>query len=792
MANRHLLLMILLDAFRPDYLPRTRWLAQWAHKCLRGSLREPFGFSPRASYFGGLKPSEAKFTHLFCYDPADSPFGIARGLSWIEEKAPTLVSPARAWLTHVGRERVPPFAAAYLSTFEIPIRFLPFFSPTEKYAPWDPKVGYNSLFLQLTAHGLPWMECSWPLSTQLPRGDDAAIVDYVIRQLRPEHRLAYVHLQQLDALGHVHGPGSLEVQRGLEEIDRLVRRLVEHCQRLFDVVDVMIWGDHGMVTVVHSIDLWSILEKSGLRFGHDFVYFLDSTMARFWFHTNAARKKVIELLAPLREGFILQQEHWEKFHIAGCDWRNGELIFLLHPGIVIAPNFFQRADQTVRGMHGYDPNCPDNLGIFLLYSDTVSPGEIPPLDAWQIYFTALELLQLPGPRDLSALHIQRLPERGRYTQAQLPHADAVIQQHLDFTAAEIKRAWPGMTTLLLVGGFGRGEGGVYQDETGQIRPVNDFDLIALGEQIPQYGFKALGQELAKQIGIDYVDILALEAYQPPQASPSLLDFDVVYGSQLLEGSPEILTRLPKYAPAQIPLSEGVKLLFNRVAGLMIGLKNFSKHRKPDELQRRFLSNQIIKALIAIGDWYLLKWGDYNTLYAIRRERFALLATASGVPSALIERVHQAYLWKIAPEYDQITLEDWLFPTKTWLLETLVHAIGTLTHSRPSDLLDALTIYHEARRSKEDNWECLQRCSDRQWALPQEVFSAGTIGIRPTIYGALALLLAALKPDTVDSFYVRESKRWLSRLVLLPSWEYDCEGWEVCREKAVGLWEELCH
>ncbi|MEM4283842.1 MAG: alkaline phosphatase family protein [Candidatus Caldarchaeum sp.] len=789
MACNRLLLMILLDAFRPDYVARTRWLARWAQRCLRGSLREPFGFSPRPSYFGGLRPEEARFTHLFYYDPHGSPFGVASGLEWIEEKAPSLIHQAREWITQVARERVPSFTAAYLSTLEIPIRLLPFFAPAERYAPWDPKVGYNSLFRQLEAKGLLWLECSWPLSTRLPRSDDTGIVDHVLRQLRPEHRLAYVHLQQLDALGHIYGPGSFEVQRGIEEIDRLVRRLIEHCQKLFNKVDVLIWGDHGMVRVVHSIDVWKLLDESGLRLGDDFVYFLDSTMARFWFPRRSAQDKILELLTPLREGVVLQQEDLKRLHIAQCDPRNGELIFLLHPGVVIVPNFFQRSSHLVKGMHGYDPECPDNMGIFLLYTDDMSPGEIPPIDAWQIYFTALELLQLPGPREHSALHMERLPQRGRYTQTLLPHADTVIERHLDLIATEIQKACPDMTALLLVGGFGRGEGGVYQDEDGQIRPVNDFDLIALGTQS---NLKPFGQALAAHIGIDYVDIVTLKAYQPSESSPSLFDFDCVYGSQLLWGSPETLAWLPKYAPAQIPLAEGVKLLFNRIAGLLIGLKDFGKHKSLNEAQRKFLSNQIIKALIAIGDWYLLEWADYNTLYALRRERFASLASAYGLPSGSIEHVQQAYSFKIAPDYSKIQIDEWLYQTKTWILDTLIHAVGVMTHSEPSNLIEAMTIYHDARKSKEDNLECLQRSTGKSWANSQEIFTEGVIGIRPTLYVALALLLAALQPDTVDSFYLTEGSRWLSRLITLPPWHLDSEGWEVCRTHAVALWEELCH
>ena len=55
-----LTLLVLVDAFRRDYLERTSFIHRLAAGSAVGSLREDFGFVPRAAYFGGLTPSRVE------------------------------------------------------------------------------------------------------------------------------------------------------------------------------------------------------------------------------------------------------------------------------------------------------------------------------------------------------------------------------------------------------------------------------------------------------------------------------------------------------------------------------------------------------------------------------------------------------------------------------------------------------------------------------------------------------------------------------------------------------------
>lgn len=84
----------------------------------------------------------------------------------------------------------------------------------------------------------------------------------------PGRALCYGYHADLDALGHVHGPGSLAWRMELAQVDRLAQRLVENLPA--DTV-LAITGDHGMVHVerLHDADTDRDLQRGVLLLGGD-------------------------------------------------------------------------------------------------------------------------------------------------------------------------------------------------------------------------------------------------------------------------------------------------------------------------------------------------------------------------------------------------------------------------------------------------------------------------------------------------------------------------------------------
>lgn len=84
----------------------------------------------------------------------------------------------------------------------------------------------------------------------------------------PDRALCYGYHADLDALGHVYGPGSLAWRMELAQVDRLAQRIVENLPS--DTV-LAITGDHGMVHVERTYDADSDadLQRGVLLLGGD-------------------------------------------------------------------------------------------------------------------------------------------------------------------------------------------------------------------------------------------------------------------------------------------------------------------------------------------------------------------------------------------------------------------------------------------------------------------------------------------------------------------------------------------
>jgi len=786
-----LTLVVLVDALRHDYVRRMPFLRAVEACAASGRLREDFGFLPRAAYFGGLSTAECRFTNMYAFDPARSPFGIARGVARsplegdVEER-----SQVRQWLEQHARQRVPPFAASYLSTIEIPLELLPDFALVEQHAPWDPRVGYRSLFMELQDRGDEWFACGWPETNTLLDHSDRGLVTETLAHVRPPCRFAYLHLQELDAIGHAHGPESAELHRALAHTDALLAELIDQLERRFDEVDIVLFGDHGMVPVTGTTDVWSALTAAPIDLSRDISFFLDSTMARFWFKNRCARRHVVDALSSLA-GRVLDDRDLERLDLARCDRRNGELYFLAHPGVLILPNFFQRSGRPVKGMHGYDPDCPDNQGYFLSRIGGNGLAEVAGVVSPRaVYERARVSLGLAAPTATRAVATSR--ESRVFTQHPDPAAHAMIERHMAEVVDAARAAVPGVTAVILAGSFGRGEGGVMTAEDGTYRPVNDYDLLLVAPDVNGAGLASLGQALAGRFGIDYVHF----SWWPrvdPSTPLTLAHFDVREGHHVLWGPPDALSALPAYAATDVHPIEAVLLLMNRMAGLLTGLRGpFTAPSPLGAEERRYLRNQTMKALMALGDAPLILHGAYACSYRTRLERLTWLAPGLGLDADRLAAIQDAYAFKLHPTRAQSgDLLDLAARASKWLLDAFIDATARVVPGRVAGAPDAARAYYDLMTSNSgvisaDNVWCLDALA--RAAVPARQEPSGSI--RQSIYAALPLLLAASHGDGL-AFDAA-----LDRLdhCLMPPWPtgLTAANWDAARQRTAHAWLTLVH
>jgi len=153
----------------------------------------------------------------------------------------------------------------------------------------------------------------------------------VMRHFAKKDWVEFVYIGELDELGHMYGPESIEIKEMVREIDDRVRGME------FD----LIFSDHGMVEVDRVVEV-PVTDDC----------FIDSDMARYW--GSAEDLKVVRESLPLGDGQILE---WE-------DTRFGDLIFMANTGVLIYPNFFN--DRIVKGMHGYDAKDDEMRAFYVL------------------------------------------------------------------------------------------------------------------------------------------------------------------------------------------------------------------------------------------------------------------------------------------------------------------------------------------------------------------------------------------------------------------------------------------
>lgn len=358
---------------------RTPYLFNLARRGSFGRLETLLAFiGVNVTPFSGVYPEIHDKWTQFYYDPSHSPF------KWISTLAPVLslfeMPPIRPML-RLGLSGVT-WAQRYFKgkrrpekIYEIPLKLLKYFN----IAMEDVVCQANSLgpiptvFDVLRHTGVSFFFFDWPLictdrgiKLDFGRYSDRGVCKVITRYLKKDFGLYYFHLWDLDKVIHTYGPRSKQVMDKVRENDDNVREIIGTLQQRYSQVNVVIFSDHGMVEVNKSVDVVEKMQESRLS-EDDYLVFLDSTLARFWFKHQRARKEAEETLTSLKGGHILTRQEIKEFRINFPHSKYGELLFLVDPGYLIIPNYFQRT-AGVKAMHGYTPFHPDLYGILIASS----------------------------------------------------------------------------------------------------------------------------------------------------------------------------------------------------------------------------------------------------------------------------------------------------------------------------------------------------------------------------------------------------------------------------------------
>ena len=395
--SNDLYILLQVDACRFDYLQENTTPYFYSlKKRISGSLIPTFGFEPDAAYIAGLYPDEADGGAQFWYDPDQSPFLFLGQWACVLNLLPDL--PERVFRRLIKRLAKRWCTSPTLSTARIPFHLLKYFDfPMRCRMDETEFVSSNSVFDLLRKAGRKWLYHGTPGY----KVDLDSIITRAEKELFPPLEFAFFHIGDLDRVGHEHGPDSEEIRTALKRVDKGIERIVKVAKERFEEVHLVIMGDHGMMEVQRHLDIRAELKKLPFKLEKDYLVFLDSTMARFWLFSDMAESLIVDLLDNIEGGHILEQEEKDKYHLNYSHNKFGDIIFLVDPGVLIFPNFYQ-SKKPVKGMHGYAPETPEQQSALLIHSPKVKEAKRfeGSVDMRRVFPTLLDLMDLPIPEGI--------------------------------------------------------------------------------------------------------------------------------------------------------------------------------------------------------------------------------------------------------------------------------------------------------------------------------------------------------------------------------------------------------
>jgi hypothetical protein len=223
---------------------------------------------------------------------------------------------------------------------------------------------------------------------------------------------------------------------------------------------------------------------------------------------------------------------------------------------------------------------------------------------------------------------------GRFTVRGGAEVEGLMARLSDEIADVAGRVLPAgsFKALVMIGGYGRGEGGV--DARGGVqRPHNNVDLLLVttGGRPPDAPRSAL-QDALDPIGRRYgigIDVGAVAERTLRWAPCRVIWYDMRFGHKTIAGDPGFVPSLDRFTAERILPSDARDLLVNRGTLLLLNDALLADGPVTPEREKALLRHAA-KAVIGYGDALLFFLGEYHWSYQEKRRR--LLARDDVSPS----------------------------------------------------------------------------------------------------------------------------------------------------------------
>jgi hypothetical protein len=233
------------------------------------------------------------------------------------------------------------------------------------------------------------------------------------------------------------------------------------------------------------------------------------------------------------------------------------------------------------------------------------------------------------------------------------HILSVLQKKVDFS---------NIKAIVLGGGYGRGEGGVFIENEDEYL-FNDYDFFLFSKTNKQlkklhHEVQNCSPELTKDIGIDVDFSFPYPIRILPHVPFFLFWYDLKLGNKVIYGEKNLLNAMPNWQGSELPIMEAAKLLLNRATGLILISQKLENNTNLTDEEHEFIKRNLVKAIIACGDAYLICKRKYHHSYVKRKETVSTLKDEIIGKSEFVKMYSDAIEHKLKPEKQTKSIAEW--------------------------------------------------------------------------------------------------------------------------------------
>ncbi|TCV91315.1 putative AlkP superfamily pyrophosphatase or phosphodiesterase [Luteibacter rhizovicinus] len=372
-ATRHPVLLISIDAFRPDYLDRgqTPTLASIVREGARAPYMRPsfpsLTFPNHYTLVTGLVPDHHGVVNNTMVDPKIGRFRLAdRDATsdgrWWDGAEPLWVTAQKQGLRT---------ATMFWPGTEAEIRGM----RPDRWIPYDGDLTSNGRVDQL----LKWID-----------------------EPGPKPMFDTLYFDAVDHAGHEHGPDSPEVDVALRETDAALARLVAglKARGIYDSMDILVVSDHGMANlpsdhIIFADDVADVTQLDEVSYG--VVATFNPLPAHGFARPEAALLASHPHMQCYRKGDLPARFQY------GTNPRVPAIVCMAETGWTIVSHAALAARTTPMslGEHGYDNADPTMRALFVARGPSFQPGAtVAPFPNVDVYPLIVHLLGISGqPND---------------------------------------------------------------------------------------------------------------------------------------------------------------------------------------------------------------------------------------------------------------------------------------------------------------------------------------------------------------------------------------------------------